>query len=80
MLDIEYIDHISEEMRAVVESEWPELAHKRTAPVPAWKKRPVMSTATLKRPGWSWTSDTIAVVIYSVLVTFLMLSWAYIPA
>jgi hypothetical protein len=28
MLDIEYIDHISDEMRAVVESEWPELAHK----------------------------------------------------
>jgi hypothetical protein len=28
MLDIEGIDHISDEMRAVVESEWPELAHK----------------------------------------------------
>jgi len=28
MLDIERIDHISDEMRAVVESEWPELAHK----------------------------------------------------
>ncbi len=28
MLDIEHIDHISEEMRAVVKSEWPELAHK----------------------------------------------------
>jgi hypothetical protein len=28
MLDIERIDHISEEMRAVVQSEWPELAHK----------------------------------------------------
>jgi hypothetical protein len=27
MLDIERIDHISE-MRAVVESEWPELVHK----------------------------------------------------
>jgi hypothetical protein len=25
----ERIDHISDEMRAVVESEWPELAHKR---------------------------------------------------
>jgi hypothetical protein len=24
MLDIEHIDHISDEMRAVVESEWPE--------------------------------------------------------
>jgi hypothetical protein len=30
MLDIERIDHISDEMRAVVESEWPELAHKLT--------------------------------------------------
>jgi hypothetical protein len=28
MLDIEHIDHISDEMRTVVESEWPELAHK----------------------------------------------------
>jgi hypothetical protein len=28
MLDIVHIDHISDEMRAVVESEWPELAHK----------------------------------------------------
>jgi hypothetical protein len=28
MLDIEGIDHISDEMRAVVESEWPELTHK----------------------------------------------------
>ena len=31
MLDIERIDHISDEMRAVVESEWPELAHKLPA-------------------------------------------------
>jgi hypothetical protein len=28
MLDIEHIDHISDEMRAVVEELWPELAHK----------------------------------------------------
>jgi hypothetical protein len=28
MLDIEHIAIISDEMRAVVESEWPELAHK----------------------------------------------------
>ena len=28
MLDIEHIDHISDEMRAVVESEWPGLARK----------------------------------------------------
>jgi hypothetical protein len=28
MLDIEHIDHISDEMRAVVESEWRELAYK----------------------------------------------------
>jgi hypothetical protein len=28
MLDIEHIDHISDKMRAVVQSEWPELAHK----------------------------------------------------
>jgi len=26
MLEIKHIDHISDEMRAVVESEWPELA------------------------------------------------------
>jgi hypothetical protein len=28
MLEIEGIEHISDEMRAVVESEWPELVHK----------------------------------------------------
>jgi len=28
MLGIEHIDLISDEMRAVVESEWPEMAHK----------------------------------------------------
>jgi hypothetical protein len=28
MLEIEGVDTISDEMRAVVESEWPELAHK----------------------------------------------------
>ena len=28
----------------------------------------------------SWTSDGRWIVIYSVLVTLLMLSWAYIPA
>jgi len=28
MLDVERIDHISDEMRAVVEELWPELAHK----------------------------------------------------
>jgi hypothetical protein len=27
MLDIEHIDHISDEMRAVFEGEWPELIH-----------------------------------------------------
>jgi hypothetical protein len=28
MLDNEHIDHISDEMRSVVECEWSELAHK----------------------------------------------------
>jgi hypothetical protein len=28
LLDIEGVDHISDEMRAVVESEWPELVYK----------------------------------------------------
>jgi len=28
MLDIEKVSAISDEMRAIVESEWPELAHK----------------------------------------------------
>jgi hypothetical protein len=28
MLEVEHIDHISDEMRAVVESEWPELVYK----------------------------------------------------
>jgi hypothetical protein len=30
MLDIERIDHISNEMRAVVESDWPELGSRKT--------------------------------------------------
>jgi hypothetical protein len=28
MLDIEHIDHISNELRSMVETQWPELAHK----------------------------------------------------
>jgi hypothetical protein len=28
MLEIEHIDHMSDKMRSVVESEWPELGHK----------------------------------------------------
>ena len=39
-----------------------------------------MSTANMDGPGRRWLSDTIAVMIYSILVIFLMLSWAYIPA
>jgi len=39
-----------------------------------------MSTANMQRSERSWTSDVTAVVIYSVLVIFFMLSWAYIPA
>jgi hypothetical protein len=35
MLDIEHIDHISDEMRAVVEELWPELAHKLPPDGPA---------------------------------------------
>ena len=34
MLDIEGVDVISDEMRAVVESEWPELAHKLPSKMP----------------------------------------------
>ena len=30
--------------------------------------------------GWFWTSDSTWVLLYSVLVTLLMLSWAYVPA
>jgi hypothetical protein len=28
MLEVEHIDHILDEMRSVVECEWPEMAHK----------------------------------------------------
>jgi hypothetical protein len=35
---------------------------------------------TTNRPGWSWTSEEMGIVIYSILVAFLILSWAYIPA
>jgi hypothetical protein len=39
-----------------------------------------MSTAKMVRRGWSCISDEAGVIIYSVLMIFLMLSWAYIPA
>ena len=28
----------------------------------------------------TWTSDSAAVLLYSILATFLVLSWIYIPA
>jgi len=40
----------------------------------------VMSTAKVVRRGWGCTSDEAGVIIYPILVTFLILSWAYIPA
>src|SRR5262249_60292595 len=40
----------------------------------------VMSTAKMVGRGWSCTSDGTGVIIYSILMAFLMLSWAYIPA
>jgi hypothetical protein len=39
-----------------------------------------MSTAKMVRRGWSCTSDEAGVIIYAVVMIFLMLSWAYIPA
>jgi hypothetical protein len=39
-----------------------------------------MSTAKAERPGRSCTWDGTGVIIYSILVTFFMLSWAYVPA
>jgi len=39
-----------------------------------------MSAANMESSRRRWLSDTTAVIIYSVLVIFLMLSWAYIPA
>ena len=39
-----------------------------------------MSTTKTERLGWNWTSDSTWVLIYSILVTLFMLSWAYIPA
>jgi CRP/FNR family cyclic AMP-dependent transcriptional regulator len=38
-----------------------------------------MSTAETERPGWSCAWDETGVIIYSILVPFLTLSWAYIP-
>src|SRR5262245_59456068 len=47
-------------------------------PLRRW--RGVMNAAKTERPGWSCTSHGPGVIIYLILVTFLMLSWAYIPA
>jgi hypothetical protein len=41
MLDIEGIDHISDEMRAAVESEWRELVHKLPSKKPQELSVPV---------------------------------------
>jgi hypothetical protein len=40
----------------------------------------VMSTTEMVRRGWSCTSDGAGVIIYAIVMTFLILSWAYIPA
>ena len=40
----------------------------------------VMSTTEMVRRGWSCTSDGAGVIIHSIVMIFLMLSWAYIPA
>lgn len=39
-----------------------------------------MSTTKTQRPERSSTPDQIGLVTYSILVTLLILSWAYIPA
>jgi hypothetical protein len=55
MLDIEGIDHMSDEMRAVVESEWPELAHKlppsKAAGLTMRPPRPAKAGRRDGRPG-----------------------------
>ncbi len=39
-----------------------------------------MTRAKMARPGWSCPSEEMGAIIYSILVLFVMLSWAYIPA
>jgi hypothetical protein len=39
-----------------------------------------MTRTKTARPGWNCGSEGTGVIIYSILVLFLMLSWAYIPA
>ena len=36
-----------------------------------------MGTTKVNGPGWSWTSQEMGIVIYSILVAFLILSWAH---
>jgi hypothetical protein len=43
-------------------------------------ERQVMITSKTEKSEWRCTSDETGVVICSILVTFLILSWAYIPA
>jgi hypothetical protein len=43
-------------------------------------ERRVMSTMKMERSEWRWTSDEAGIVVWSILVTFLVLSWANIPA
>ena len=39
-----------------------------------------MSPTKMVRRGWSCASDEAGVIISSIVMAFLMLSWAYIPA
>jgi hypothetical protein len=60
MLEIEGIDHISDEMRAVVESEWPELAHKLSPKEVAMirpKEKPWPPGLLLGRPGRGYVQN-----------------------
>ena len=56
MLEIEDIDHISDEMRAVVGSEWPELAHscrrrnRRVEMMPSLTDSQTRSSSVARRP------------------------------
>ena len=63
-----------------------EMLLERAAEFGRWRRSPrkfrrghTMSERAIQESR-SWTSDLVAVVLYSVVVVLLLLSWVYIPA
>jgi hypothetical protein len=67
MLEIEGIDHISDEMRAVVEEEWPELAHKLPPKKPHGPHGPIILRRKRRRVKQElWSRQILEPFVYAL--------------